>query len=478
MARNLSLSLVTAFLLLAACQPAGVTPVPTPTAAQSGASPATGQSPAPAATTGTVVSAAPSVSSQRELVLGTILGDEGQQLDDATVDVTCDLDPSLNGTLKAPGAFSFRAPVGSTVTVKASKAGFSTRTRVLKVEATEGNDRLEPNRLDFGGSDEGALYGLSEYPEIAMVSPSNLQKDVVSNPLVVKLTFSHKLSEAKRDVFNHIFQLRFQSPDGDQVISTGSRYNDTSATLEWDASGKIATFTFPVPVVAYRGEAAAVTLAFDQTTPELNWPLGDNGKRLGRALVSNATNGSGVTTTNRMAPILRDRFPTSAPTARPSPLVLWGLTHWTDISFTLAQDLTPVTISKAQGRAASGQVDDLIELTFSKPMRGFPESALDPAGLRRENYAFVLGRNDTALEANAYLASDPSKGGTTPTKVEYDPKRTDVILLHVSPGTLSKFNRFKLYVNPKVKDVFGASVKFAGQGTSKDLAENVVEGNT
>lgn len=477
MVRLLPPTLAAALVVLAACQPAPVGPGTGPSAVPSGTAAPSSVAPTASATATPVTSAAPSVSSQRELVLGTIMSDEGGQVMDATVEVTCDVDPSVNQTMAAPGSYSFRAPVGSTVTVKVSKDGFTTRTRVHKVEAVAGNQKDDPNRLDFGGNEEGMYYALSEYPEISQISPTNLQANVSGAPLVVKFTFSHKLQAETRDQFGHLFQLRFQAPGGEQVITTGSRYNDQSATLEWDESGKVATFTFPGPVVAYQGASSSVKLAFDTTVPARIWPLGDNGRRLGRDIVDTATSGSGARTTAQIAPILRDVQTEPIPTVRPSPLPLWGLMHWTDIAFTLAQDLTPVKVVKAVARPGAGTADDLIEVTFSKPMRGFPEAALDPAALSRANYIFAFGRRDTPAESAAYDASDPSKGGSSPSSLEYDAKRPEVIFLHVSSGTFSRYSRFKLYVDPKVKDIFGAGVQTSTPDPTSHLADNVVEGS-
>jgi len=119
----------------------------------------------------------------------------------------------------------------------------------------------------------------------------------------------------------------------------------------------------------------------------------------------------------------------------------------------------------------------LIEVTFSKPMRGYPEAALDPAALTRANYILAFGRRDTPAESAAYDAADPSKGGTSPSKLEYDTKRPEVIYLHVSSGTFSQYSRFKLYVDPKVKDIYGAGVQASPPDPKTHLADNVVEGS-
>lgn len=486
MARLLVPSLAFMLAALAACQAKPVvapatSPLPS-TAASATAAP--GASATPLATASNAASASapaslsPSVSADRELVLGSLFDDEGGQLDGAQVAVTCDLDPSVNQTLQAPGSYAFRAPVGSTVKVTASKDGYTTRTRVHKVEAVAGNQNTDPNRLDFGGDGAGTFYALSAYPEIASVSPANLQTNVTSNPLVVTVTFSHALSASTRDRLNQILELQFQSPLGVQAVKSGTTYNNQRATLSWDTSSKVATLTFPAPVVANKGTASSVKVAFDSSVQPSDWPLGTNGKRLGRDLVTNAVSGNGgASGATLMAPILRDSFTDPVPVVRPSPLTLWGLTHWTDVSFSLAQDTSPLKVVSVAGYPGSGSAGDFIEVTFNKPVRGFPESALDRSAVATDNYRFALGSTKDIDAQRAYDAADPAKGGQAPQSVVFHGTRTDTVDLQLPTGALTNFNKFKIYVDPKVDDIYGTTLQGVPADPTHNLSANVMEGS-
>jgi hypothetical protein len=494
MARLFPMTLVASLAVLMSCQPvttlapgtATASPSLGPTPSSPGAvsptrsaGPAVTLSAAPTATASSLQSPAgsPLDLSRRELVLGSLFDDQGAQLDRAQVDVVCPADPSVNQTIQAPGSFAFRAPVGSLVTVSVSRANFTPRTRTLKVEAVAGNQNTDANRLDFGGNGPDAFFALSEYPEISTVSPANQQTGVASSPLVVQMTFSHSLSAKTRDRFGTLLQLRFQSPTGVQIVRSGTTYNDQPTTLVWDSSYKLATLTFPAPVVASRGAAAAVTLGFDTSAQLSDWPQGDNGRYLGRDFVFGAQSGTGAASgAAQVAPILRDHFTGPAPVVRPSPLTLWGLTHWTDVTFTLSQDLTPLGVTSIGAIPGDVGQDDFIKIVFAKPVRGFPESALDGSVLRSDYYHFAFGASDTKDAIDAYNAADPSQGGGGAIGVTYNTSDPKVVFLHLGHGTVSRYNRFKLYLDPRIKDINGAALAPIPANPAANLSANVLEG--
>lgn len=477
MSRAPRLFLLGTLLLTAACQaapPAATGPTPSPSA------------PAPSAGTSASSPATPGPTAARVLVTGKVYDDEGRLLPDPRIEVRSLGDPTLDQTITAiAGAFSLPSvPAGTMLTLRALEDGYTARERTIVTKTFDPDVERDPNQVDFGGSGSGAYYALSQYPEIASVTPANQQDGVSANPLVVTFRLSHPLPASERGRFGKLLQLRFQvptnvQPSGEEIIRAGTAYGNDVATLTWNDAGTEGTFRFAAPLVTRGAQASAVTIGFDQTAAIDEWPESAQGKTLGRGRAPLTTSANDAPVTGEIAAFARQMPAASpVPSVRPSPLTLWGQMHRSTTRFSLAPDARrPKVVSAAAYHGKTG-ADDQIVVTFDEPIRGFPESALDGSAIKASHYRYVLGRTDTADEAKRFQESDPAKNGSSPALTPtYSTSSNNIVILRLPNGTLGTHSVFKLYVDPAVKDLAGNPVQTSEQAAGTALADHVVQGN-
>lgn len=471
---------------LVACQPAPPTPPLPGTSAAPSAAPSAVAAPsaAPSALPSAVASAsvAPSASpvvaptpiAKREVVLGSIYNELGGQVEEAQLEVSSS-DPAFNRKISgAGGAFGIRdVPVGTRLTLTASAPGYSARSRSLTVREVVPFVLDDPNRIDFGGRGQGMFSYLTRETDISRTIPVNQAKAVSTAPLKIDFFFARPIRESDQSQFDDLLRVRFpglddSSTQGGTVLRDGLSYRQARARIEWNAASTEASFIFDAPIVTSRGAAALVE--FDPEADIEDYPQDTEGRSLGFQAVSGTKDGAGGTTGLRIAPFARPFSDEAIPNALPSPDVLWARSHHTSVRFELAQDTQPLQLLSAQPFKGATGKDDQFELTFNKPMRGFPEAFISAETTKRSNYRIVLGRTDDARERAAFEAADPATAGSPPSvRIDFDEQDPRKLILRDSSGSFTNFRRFKLYVSPAVVDIHGAS--FAdGKGATSEGA--------
>jgi hypothetical protein len=464
-------------MLLAACQ-TGQAPAPSVPVASTPPTGAPSPSPVEQASPSPVPAAA------RVQVSGKVFADDGRRLENARVEVRSS-DGQIVQTLQAiGGAYALpEVPVGTVLTLTAVQEGYSMRQRVHRAVLPGLNDDLDPNVVDFGGPLAGAYHALSLYPEITSVTPAARATNVASSPLVITFRLSHALPVADQGRFGRVLQVRFPvpvsptHPTGEVIIRRGTAYEDTAATLTWNEAGTEGTFRFDAPLVTRAGGASAVTVGFDQGAPLEDWPENAESRRLGRDRAVKTYDGNGSTVSFQVAPFWRGAEGTTAPATRPSPLEIWGSTHATTTTFSLAPDTRQPKVKQVAAYSGKNGANDEIHVVFDEPMRGFPEEALDNGVLLPSSYRFVLGRTEEREDAERYAESDPAEGGNSPPLAPfYSINRTDTVILPLPNGTLTNFTVFKLYVDSAVKDLAGNAIQTSPRDPSTGLADHILEG--
>jgi hypothetical protein len=378
-------------------------------------------------------------------------------------------------------------PVGTVLTVTASHPGYTKRVRMHTATSLPLDEDTNPNELDFGGLRRGMYYALSAYPEIVSVTPANQQTGVTTSPLEVAFRLSHPLPAADRGRFGRLMQVRFPVPAytdpvtnqtvTEALIHAGTEFNGEVATVTWNQEGTEGSFRFNAPLVTRQAATSSVTIGFDPSVSIDDWPEGENGKVLGRGVARETFEGNGAIVANRIAPFWRGPGSLAVPSTRPSPLEVWGKTHATTSTFSLATDTRAPKVKQVIAyRGASGQPARIL-VTFDEPVRGYPEAVVDPAVLRASSYRFVLGNTDDREDAEEYAESDPLKNGSTPPMAPiFSATQLDTVILPVPEGFLRDYTVFKLYVDPAVKDLAGNSLQTSPQNPETALSDNVLEG--
>lgn len=412
------------------------------------------------------------------MLSGQLFDEEGLLVRTGSVQVHSDDDASLNQTLQVAGGTWVLAnvPVGAKLTLIATSDGYTVRERHILVPPARGT--ADTYRFNFGSEGEGAKYALSQYPEIVSITPTNQAKGVSTNPLVVTVRFSHPFEQKEQDKFAKLFKVHFQVPGGEKIIQDRTAYNDETARLTWNEAGDTATLTFNAPLVTRNSSDAALTVSVDDSVSLDQWPRAKNEKRLGKDLVYETVDAGNVTVRQRVAPFLRDLDEvTVPPSPRPSPLPLWGATHRVSSVFTLAKDTTPPKVVSVLGYRGINGANDRIAVTFSEPMRGFPEEMLDGSVLKPSNYRFVLGKYSTTEDATKFKNANPqTDGGSTSLQVTYNSTKYEVVYIDLPSGTFGDNTDFKIYVDPDVKDLAGNSVKTSSPDPSTGLSDNILTG--
>lgn len=449
-----------ATIVVAACQP---TTSPDLVAPQASPSPAA-STPAASPSSDPAPSATPAL--RRVIVTGKVYDDEGTPVDGAQVQVRSEQHPALNQTLEAlGGAYVLpNVPERTVLTLTASKDGYTTRQRTFEALILPEGAGYDPNRIDFGGYERGMRHALSRFPEISEVTPANKATGAKSDPLEVKLRFSHAIPADQRGLFESLLKLRFRARGQNYELYPRFSYGDVVARFDWDEDGKGGTFAFDGPIVTQGSEAGVVTVQLDQNVALANWPEDAEGRMLGRGRTSDTVEGSGAAVQNQVAAFLRPAFEDTLPSTRPEALELWGQTHQTTSTFSFAKEVTPLEVVKAEAVPGQGSLPDRFVVTFNRPVRGFPEQALDGSALKPSSYRYVLGRTEKAQDRESFEAADPRNSGSTPdgAAAYYSTTNSRMVILPLATGRLSGYTHFKLYVDPAVKDVAGNSLASDG----------------
>lgn len=460
--------------VIAACQSG-----PAPTAPDAGASPVPSDMPSalvstsPAAASPTPTASA-TVAPQYLVLSGRVFDDQGLRLERGTVVMTSLSDPAyrLDGQV-AGGTYVFPAvPVGASLRVRVESPGFTARERTLLVPGG-----VPAYSFDFGSEAGGLQYALSEYPEIAAMTPANQATGVTAQPMALTLKLSHPLPDTERRRFERILQVQFQVSGAVTILQVGTYYDNVTPSLSWNDAGDEATFRFDGPLVT-RGSDAAVIVTLDDSVPLEDWPKLANGKMLGRDRAARTFDGAGVGVVFRVAPFLRDLDRVIvAPSPRPSPLTLWGATHSVSSVFTLAPDTVPARVVSVRGVRSVTGGDDRLEVTFNEPMRGFPAAALDAGALTNSNYRYILAETTKQADIDRFQQADPkTEGGSSGLTLAFSPTDPKVVYIPLGAGALTRFTDVKLYVDPAVKDLGGNPLHTSPQDPATKLSDNVLTG--
>jgi hypothetical protein len=386
------------------------------------------------------------------VVVGTITDELGTPVQAARLEVRGATTGYARVLEATGGAFGLRdAPVGERLTLTASAPGFGARTRTLEVLPPSDTDETR-NRADFGGTEAGMWHYLSRFPEVARVEPGNMARGVSTAPLRVTLTFSHPIREADRGRLDDLLRLRptFKADEGPLAVGVGQGAAVTR--VSWADDGASATLTFDGPLVA-RHEGVAYELYCEPSDDLSRWPRDAAGRTLGQGVAPTTRDGAGAALFNRIAPFLRPSFDEPRPSARPSPLTLWGATHHVSVRFEPARNVTPLRVVSVEHVPP-----DAFLVTFDKPVWGYPASALSPQLTLASNYRIVLGNASDRRERAAFEATDARTGSSPGRGVELDPKQPLRVLLRDESSRFVGMNRYKLHVGAGVESVHGAAI--------------------
>lgn len=460
--------------VIAACQAGPTAPTteisvsPGPTEA-----PTTSVSSSPLAASPTPTSP-PSAALQTLVLSGRVFDDQGLRVEQANVLVTSLDNPAyrLEGKV-AGGTYVFpEVPAGATIRVRVESPGFTVRERTLQVPSG-----VPAFGCDFGAEDGSLRFALSEFPEIASITPANLTSGVKAQPLVLTLKLSHPLPDTERRRFERILQVQFQVAGAASILQVGTYYDNVTPSLTWNQAGDEATFRFDGPLVT-RGNDTAIIVSLDDSVPLEEWPKLSSAKMLGRDRAARTFDGAGAGVASRVAPFLRDldRVVVS-PSPRPSPIALWGATHSVSSVFTLAPDTVPARVVSVRGVRSISGGDDRLEVTFNEPMRGFPAAALDAGALTNSNYRFILAETTKQADIDRFQQVDPKiEGGSSGLPLTFSSTDPKVVYIPLGVGALTRFTDVKLYVDPAVKDLGGNPLHTSPQDSSTKLSDNVLTG--
>jgi hypothetical protein len=462
-------------LAVAACQPAPVSPdAPAPVAS---AAPTVAPSPTTTPSVDGLPSTAPTSPATQSFTIlrGRVIDDEGGAVNRGVIELRETPDGAVIHTAPVGGG-AYIVPslaTGRTWHLRFVGDGYTERARTLSVPAADFKGAYD---VHFGG--DSPAFAPSVYPEIMAVSPASRSTDAVS-PMRVTMRLSHPISSSQeRNLFSRLLKLRYIGAVGESSVGVGDLFGEEATEVVWNEAGTEATFRLDVPIVTHKGPRAAFTITFDQSRPADEWPRDANQRRLGRGLSYTTYDAADVRVSTRISPFLRDlETVTISPSPRPSAEALWGETHRTGSTFSFKADTSPLKVVSAVGlRGIAGQ-PDRIQVTFNKPINGFPSEWLDGSALRSGNYRFVLGRVEKADDLKRFNESNPAvDGGSSPESPAFHPIRYDVVVIPLPAGTLEPYTDFKLYVDADVKDIHGMPVTTSAQDPATHLADHVIKG--
>jgi hypothetical protein len=391
------------------------------------------------------------------VVVGAILDDRGSPVAAARLEVKAS-DPAYDRVIASTGgAFGLRElPVGLALTLTASAPGFSTRTRTVVVQPRSEEDE-DINRADFGGSGAGMWHCLFRHPEIARVEPKNQAKGVAADPLAVVLTFSRSISASDQGRLQDLIRLVPTYSLTEAPLTPGANHGAAVARLAWNADGTQATFTYAGPVVA-RQPGHGLSVEFDPAADVEAWPRDAEGQVLGMGLAPRSRDGGGGGVTDRVAPFVRDVMDEPRPDARPSPLALWGFTHHTSARFELARDLAPLKVEAVDTLVPDDTGAGGFLVTFNKPVWAYPASALAGATTDASSFRYVVGDTLERRTREDFEEADAREGSPPGLGVHYEPRFPRRLQVRVPASRFAGKNRYKLFVAPRVEDVYGVAI--------------------
>lgn len=289
------------------------------------------------------------------------------------------------------------APAGVQLELKVTRDGYTSRTRVETLLPLASS---QSQIINFGGPIStnspdpiAPAYFISDFPEVESVSPEHDATGADASKINVVLTLSEPLTDTNRRRFANAVRLLPANAaalaagalnpnvtDLDSLTSTatvgvtgaGQEYEyaagivnnlgatnvfledtNNTATVTWDASGKVATFSFNAPLKSDRNDEAKYQIAL--VAGDAETIVDGNGKTLG-----------GPGTAGAKDSLILEAFKAaslSVNTSATTDALRWASTHRHNSVFSVAKDTTDPEISSA---AIVG--NNRIDLTFSEPM--------------------------------------------------------------------------------------------------------------
>ncbi|MEB3220810.1 MAG: hypothetical protein VKS61_01910 [Candidatus Sericytochromatia bacterium] len=383
----------------------GATPGASPSAA-GGQAPAGGASVPPSASAPvTSASAPPPAAGAKTILQGGVYDEKGATVDGASVALRS-LDPgspySVTVTTRSGNWVANGVPEGVQIEATVTLSGWTRRTRVVALQA----GAATRNVLNFGsaagaaGTDDtaGAPYFISNYPEIAAAVPD--AATARAEKLAYKLRFSEPLDGDSRLRVVDAFSLDAPPvatelmPDGltalerasRVVFKKGSTFRDGRARLDfaWNAANDELTVTLDAPL--RRLDDDRVAYRFQLVRPDGADLIEDaSGNVLGLTAPGVGEAYFGV----RKASLVVGGTDTTA-------ALRWQATHQRTASFEVEKDETsPVLKAVAVTTRTRSDHDNgefyQLELTFSEPMRVYPDDKGFAASLvDLDNYVFAM----------------------------------------------------------------------------------------
>lgn len=295
-------------------------------------------------------------------------------------------------------------PAGVQVEVTAMKDNWTSRSRV---EALLPLSSSQPNVVNFGGplndteDPEGAAYFISNYPEVVSAVPK-----VEPAKFTYVIRFSEPLDATNQRRAENALSISSADPNGGFIVlKRGSTFNGDRVTsqITWDETGSVMTYTIDAPLFASSAGDKTYSLTFVRGESE---EVVEDGE--GNALGFMAPDPSSTYTEAFKLSALRL-------TAESTHQARWEATHTTNATFKVAKDETKPTLVSVAGTpvVVNGQTQYRFALTFSEPMRVFPEgTGFSPTVQTLSNYVFALSDEDlkgTDMEGTSGIVSTPTE---------------------------------------------------------------------
>lgn len=472
---------------------ASPSPVPAPVATDSGAgSGATGAAAGGAqASPGGTPSPVPPSEVPRVVVSGTVYNEKGAPVDGATVTARSTDGVYNFETKTSRGAYVFNeVPAGVVVEYTATKENWTRRSRTETFQVSRTGEKNEVNFGSAGGviGLKGDAYFISDFPEIAAVSPGDDATEVDFTALTYKLTMSEPLTADGRDRLLDAFRIvpdNGMAKDGVSGAGNNLENGENAAVFDgiatsvfgyelkkndafldsdtnlvrgsWNESGTELTITFngALRTGEKEGGRYAALLLTDGLKIE-----DEQGNQLGTSELSMTAYPSGAAAGSlrvlynvfkaddlvlRQQNFLTYRLQAIAP---PTDVGLdnWAATHNTVADFQLAKDTKAPVLQSVRGHKRSdGNLR--IELEFDEPMAAFGGNG---QGVYSDNELFDLG--------NYSFAFGTETGKTAGTKLD---GVTAAAVLKAS-GTAAVYNAG----SGSDRETFAAETEFAFTNTA------------
>jgi hypothetical protein len=373
-----------------------------------------------------------------------------------------------------------QVPTGTQVEITATKDGWTPRTRVDSLLDSTGI----ANIVNFGGSlsdqedPEGVPFFISDHPEITSASATRTAE---------KLTYVIKLSEpldaTNRRRFENAMAITATDRNGGIVaLGTDSTFlgDRVRATASWDETGSVMTYTFEAPLLAKNDADTTYRLALTRAE--------------GDEVIEDAA-GNVLGQTVPAAGAYAEAFKLASPVAptTESAAARWAAAHTGTASFEVPEDDTKPTLVSVTGApiTTGGTSQFRFSLTFSEPMRVFPEATGFSATVTElNNYYFALSEDEVgdldmdtnsaatvsdATTANAALDANTvfRFGAGTVQFSDSDPK---VVHVSVDRSWVPADARFVKVRVDNVEDPAGNVISTGGKVASDLTADNIKGG--